>query len=207
MRGLLIAFFVLFAKLALPPPAFACDLGRLRADIQWCKDSCGTSGHQRQCEASGRMSEGARHGDANAVSEAFRFCQRDDGPRDNMANCFRGNQQGIRDVACAVYGNCPPREQAPPREERLNFEQGMARGADKNVLVARIVLPFRGSIRSIDLEFFRNAQKVFNIQSYEISMDVDSDRSVINLRAWDRGVDDVSGADYKIVGRVVVVIP
>ncbi len=208
MRLLMLALFVLFAKLEWTPPALACDLDRLRADMEWCKDTCTRSHLQAQCAAAGRMGEGARYGDANAVSEAFRFCQHADGPRNNMVSCFNSNHPGLLSVACGVYGNCPPpRTPTPPREEQLSFEQRMTAGGDRHALTVTIVLPVKGSIRSIDLEFFRNGQKVFNIQSYEISTQVDSDRSVITLKAWDRSVDDVSGAEYRIAGRVVVLIP
>jgi hypothetical protein len=205
MRSL---FFTIVLALASIADALAnCsndDLGRIRAGMAFCRDSCGTSGHQQECNGWGKMGRCA----PNDVLNGYTDCHAGQTDETNrMHACFNERQQDVMSVAhdlrgCGASPNPPP--PPPPTTNNIDFNQPMTPANDnKQIIIADFVLPGQGEYRSITLNFHRDNVNLFSISTYAVNFDQAGGLHV-KITTYDKSVPDVSKHKYTVAGTLTV---
>ena len=81
------------------------DLGQVESGIRWCAAQCQVPNSKDQCDASGKMSQGANDNDVNAIREGFERCHKGSASElATMQTCVSESGDGVLFRARRVYG-------------------------------------------------------------------------------------------------------
>ncbi len=88
------------------------------------------------------------------------------------------------------------------------FDQPMFMGADIHVLYANFELPGEGSYADVNLDYFRNRKKAFDVAVYAVKFVPDSSAGHVRLSFTARDMKrNVTKHKYRIVGKLYLQPP
>lgn len=89
-----------------------------------------------------------------------------------------------------------------------SFDQPMFMGADIHVLYANFELPGRGSYADVNIDYFRNRKRVFDVAVYAVKFVPDSSAGHVRLSFTVRDMKrNVAKHKYRIVGKLYLQPP